>query len=167
MLNALISLETFLNAAIALNADYYLVGTGVRALGYWDDDSFRGCAMLQADIKQDYLDHVSSRRSRRTYSVPPAFVHHNMLKLVPGMIFGKTGSADYTRRMRSGEYTRIWGPKEDSWGIFGEDDLEKVMWEVVETVTCEIQERGYLEEGHGWSQDACEQTRHYMSTVLS
>ena len=161
--------ETFLNAALTLNKPFYLVHEDISALGHWDAPEFVGPAMAQFDIIQDYQNYLNGALTVEDsqYKKPSIlFVHHNMLKLNPDRIFGTSGHADYTR-LSNGKWTRLWGPRQDTLDRFDGQDMEKIMWETLESVICGLAEKGLLvlnpDEGDS---NSCELCHDYMNVVF-
>lgn len=158
--------ESFLNAALALNGSYYLVKHKIHALGYWDEGKFHGPAMAQFDLTGDYHNTLNKVVEGQDGYVDPkiVFVHHNMLKLVPDNVFGSQGHYEYTK-LKSGQYTRLWGPQEGTEKKFGGVDMERVMWLTLREVTCSLKKKGLL--GKKNKSDACQKCDEYIKAVFA
>lgn len=88
--------------------------------------------MKQAHPEWDY-QHNSDRTANATERT--AFVHHNIVKLDPEKLF------DHHLISTKGEAKgrRLWGTKGSTVNDFGED-LERIVWEEVVKVACDISE---------------------------
>ena len=86
--------------------------------------------MKQADPRWDY-EHNLEKTVNAT--APPMFVHHNIVKLDAEKVLEH-------RLVKSEEGEkgrRLWGSKSNTVEAFGQD-LERVVWEEVKFVACDI-----------------------------
>ncbi|BFZ53807.1 mannosyltransferase [Savitreella phatthalungensis] len=144
--------ETFVPAAMAVNAPWYQVKSGVGMAGFFEQTEFRLSALMQMDPRADYLYIAPSIND-----IPPAdlwqltdvmlgevpikpkplFVHQNMHKLDPASILSEEGS---TVKTKDGNHTRMWGPLETTIENFGYD-MERQVWEVILEEGCRLEDR--------------------------
>ncbi|UPX19786.1 mannosyltransferase [Ascochyta rabiei] len=137
------SKETIIQAAMAVEAPWYQVKTGVTGLGYFEDGEYRLSGMAQMDPRTDYQYKPPSRSHThpedrweaadledggRVPTAPkPMFVHQNMHELDPAHILSTGGT---NAKTSDGKYTRMWGDLKGTVKMFGYD-IERRMWEVV------------------------------------
>ncbi|KAI9860118.1 MAG: hypothetical protein M1824_003356 [Vezdaea acicularis] len=131
--------ETFIAAAMALNAPFYSVKERVSAIGYKDlEGEWHGTAMVQYHPFDDYnlTKHNLSRLVDESVAPTPrrAFVHANFPKVNPSTILTDKAVTKYSNGTRH----RMWGPREDTIEKFGKD-LEKDVWEQVMYVGCDLE----------------------------
>ncbi|KAI8939846.1 hypothetical protein NX059_003583 [Plenodomus lindquistii] len=144
--------ETFVAAALAVNAPVYAVKTPVRALGFHRASQFIFAGAAQADPIQDArYDAPAPSRLLPNYqwskndkigaetpeaSKPRAFFVHTVSdhsKINPNKVLrtgGKAWEAD-------GKQHRIWGEEKSLLEVFGYD-VEKRMWECVGIEACRL-----------------------------
>lgn len=116
--------ETFMAAAVALDAPHYRVKTPPLALGRYDGKTQKGTAIVQ------YLP-SDDNQSRQT--VRPAFLHSNTPKMNAGHLVdeGDLLSVDGKSRLR------LLGPKSDVVRLFG-FDIEDTLWDLLVQTGCEL-----------------------------
>ncbi|CAJ2510123.1 Uu.00g060230.m01.CDS01 [Anthostomella pinea] len=120
--------ETFMAAAVVLNATYYRVKTPVGNIGRDDGRSYRGTAMVQ-HLPSDDL----AKSQGKPGTVRPAFLHSNTPKMNAGHLVdeGDLVSADGKSRLR------LLGSKSDQQKLFG-FDLESSVWDLLVQTGCEL-----------------------------
>jgi alpha 1,2-mannosyltransferase len=118
--------ETFMAAAVALNASHYRVKTPALGLGRYDGKTQKGTALLQ------YLPLDDAKRSQGT-TIRPAFLHSNTPKMNAGHLVdeGDLIAVDGKSRLR------LLGPKSDLVPLFG-FDIEDTLWDLLVQTGCEL-----------------------------
>ncbi|KAK7403359.1 mannosyltransferase [Neonectria punicea] len=121
--------ETFMAAAVALNATYYRVKTPVLSLGRHDGERHKGTAMVQ----HLPLDDASQGQENSGNAVRPAFLHCNTPKMNAGHLVdeGDLLAVDGKSRLR------LLGPKLDLDKLFG-FDVEDTLWDLLVQTGCEL-----------------------------
>ncbi|KAI9676135.1 MAG: hypothetical protein M1817_000880 [Caeruleum heppii] len=131
--------ETFLAAALALNASFYSVEQGIETLGYRseNDDVFHGTSMVQHNPIDDYARRTRLHDSSIDTPPPPTpkpirrlFVHVQMCKL---------NAAALPQKYRQEIKQRMWGPREGMQDRFGRD-LERLVWDELVYTGCELED---------------------------
>ncbi|KAH6876598.1 mannosyltransferase putative-domain-containing protein [Thelonectria olida] len=118
--------ETFMAAAVALNASHYRVKTPALGLGRYDGKTQKGTALLQ------YLPFDDANRSQGS-AIRPAFLHSNTPKMNAGHLVdeGDLVAVDGKSRLR------LLGPKSDLVHLFG-FDVEDTLWDLLVQTGCEL-----------------------------
>lgn len=146
--------ETFLAAAVALNATYYRIKTPAASLGRHDGATQKGTAMVQ-HLPSDDLKHESTGHDSTGHdSIRPMFLHSNTPKMNAGHLVdeGDLVSVDGETRLR------LLGSKEELVKRFG-FDVEQSIWDIMVQSGCELQD--IIEEWKG-RERLCERlTEHY------
>ena len=120
--------ETYLAAAMSLNASFYTVNTNVEELGYYHDDhQFKGCGATQFNPKDDYKKHILRNQSIKEPS--RSFVHAQTYTMNAGTV---------TESFHGEINQRMWGPKEQMIEKFGRD-LEKQLWAETVATGCQFE----------------------------
>ncbi|KAJ0118734.1 lpha-mannosyltransferase [Diaporthe amygdali] len=141
--------ETFLAAAVALNATYYRIKTPAASLGRHDGRTQKGTAMVQ-HLPSDDLKHESTGHE----SIRPMFLHSNTPKMNAGHLVdeGDLLAADGETRLR------LLGSKDELVKRFG-FDVEQSIWDLMVQTGCELQD--IIQEWKG-RERMCERlTEHY------
>lgn len=155
--------ETFLAAAVALNASYYRVKTPVASIGRWDGLTERATAMVQHSAADDYryLSGAGSTSSSPPLrnTIKPLFLHSNTPKMNAGHLVDEgdlTAATDHTTRLR------LLGDKDALVKQFG-FDVEESLWDLLVQTGCELQ--GVVEE---WKRrgDMCERLEEHHKAVF-
>jgi alpha 1,2-mannosyltransferase len=122
--------ETFLAAAVALNATYYRIKTPAASLGRHDGVTQKGTAMVQ-HLPSDDLKHEPASRE----TIRPMFLHSNTPKMNAGHLVdeGDLVSVDGETRLR------LLGSKEELVKRFG-FDVEQSIWDIMVQTGCELQD---------------------------
>lgn len=111
--------ETYLAAAMSLNASFHTVATNVATLGYTrkQDNEFKRTGMVQHNPGDDYGRNVLG--SKEVEAVRPSFLHANTFKL----------DASELSEVFNNELTsqRMWGATKAMVERFGRD-VEKQVW---------------------------------------
>lgn len=118
--------ETFMAAAVALNATYYRVKTAAVSLGRNDGQHEKGTALVQHSPSDDLA-------SRPWTHVGPIFLHSNTPKMNAGHLVdeGDLVHTDGVTRLR------LLGSKEDQQRRFGLD-IEHTIWDLLVQTGCEL-----------------------------
>ncbi|KPM39817.1 hypothetical protein AK830_g6725 [Neonectria ditissima] len=121
--------ETFLAAAVALNATYYTVKTPVQSLGRHDGERYKGTAMIQ----HLPVDELSQGKEDDENTARPAFLHCNTPKMNAGHLVdeGDLIAVDGQSRLR------LLGAKPDLDTVFG-FDVEDTLWDLLVQTGCEL-----------------------------
>lgn len=115
---------------MALNGSYYNVHAGVSVIGDFVNGQWETAGMKQGSPIDDFKENAGAVVNA---TATPMFVHHNIVKLDPEKLFEHR-----LVTVKEGEKgRRLWGTKADTVEAFGRD-LEKVVWEEVKIVACEI-----------------------------
>lgn len=138
--------ETFLHAALVLNAPFYAVKTPVTVMGAWINGTWYSAGMKQGDPVEDYsLQQISIKNgenrptsqddanSHPEMFARPLFIHNNIVKLDVRHIFEEPARW----RNETGNLVKLWGEKDGMIHEFGYD-IEKVLWEELTMAACEI-----------------------------
>ena len=120
--------ETFLAAAVALEAPFYDVNADVITMGWHGTDAFHGIAALQPNPSDDYELRRLGDKSK-TARPRELFVHHQSVK---------TDAARLPAMWLTDIRTRLWGSVETTVERFGKD-VEKHMWEELVWTACELE----------------------------
>lgn len=141
--------ETFLAAAVALNATYYRIKTPAASLGRHDGVTQKGTAMVQ-HLPSDDLKHEPTSRE----SIRPMFLHSNTPKMNAGHLVdeGDLVSVDGETRLR------LLGSKDELVKRFG-FDVEQSIWDIMVQSGCELQD--IIEEWKGRKRMCERLTEHY------
>ncbi|KAK9413974.1 hypothetical protein SUNI508_11426 [Seiridium unicorne] len=120
--------ETFMAAAVALDAPYYRVKTPAVALGRHDGSKQKGTAIVQHLPSDD----VASRQGG-SGKIRPAFLHSNTPKMNAGHLVdeGDLIATDGKSRLR------LLGPKAEAEKLFG-FDVEDTLWDLLVQTGCEL-----------------------------
>ena len=157
--------ETFLSAALALDAPFYAVAAPVRAIGNLNKDGvFAGSAMVQYDPREDVRlvaiaggDPAKALSQDRDTPVrtKPAFVHANVPKFNPGTMFFEHNNPTVGF---GGKRTRAWVER---CGV--DEDLEPGLWEEIRWTACELSDKfeSWRETGGN-----CELVKEYQREVF-
>ncbi|KAI5456928.1 mannosyltransferase putative-domain-containing protein [Mariannaea sp. PMI_226] len=118
--------ETFMAAAVALNALHYRVKTPASHLGRYDGKTQKGTAIVQ------YLPLDDIQRGKES-KVRPAFLHSNTPKMNAGHLVdeGDLIAIDGKSRLR------LLGPKDELIKAF-EFDVEDTLWDLLVQTGCEL-----------------------------
>ncbi|POS80232.1 alpha-1,2-mannosyltransferase [Diaporthe helianthi] len=145
--------ETFLAAAVALNATYYRIKTPAASLGRHDGATQKGTAMVQ-HLPSDDLKHESTSRE----SIRPMFLHSNTPKMNAGHLVdeGDLVSVDGETRLR------LLGSKDELVKRFG-FDVEQSIWDIMLQTGCELQD--IIEEWKGRKR-MCERLAEHYKKVF-
>ena len=117
--------ETFLAAALALNAPFYAVDAYVQAFGHHAHDGFHGVASLQPNPQADYQVRNQLLDAKRR----ELFVHCQTVK---------TDAATISTQFRTEIKQRMFGTVEDVVERFGVD-LEKQLWDEIVYTACDLE----------------------------
>lgn len=120
--------ETFMAAAVALEAPYYRVRTAAAALGRHDGSKHKGTAIVQHLPADD-----AESRQGGAQSIRPVFLHANTPKMNAGHLVdeGDLISVDGKSRLR------LLGTKVDAEKMFG-FDVEDTIWDLLVQTGCEL-----------------------------
>ncbi|KAI0123183.1 mannosyltransferase putative-domain-containing protein [Xylariales sp. AK1849] len=120
--------ETFMAAAVGLNASYYRVKSPAASLGRNDGRKHKGTAIVQ-HLPSDDL--ASSQGG--TDQIRPAFLHSNTPKMNAGHLVdeGDLFAVNGAYRLR------LLGPKLDQLKMFG-FDVEDSLWDLLVQTGCEL-----------------------------
>ncbi|KAJ4297805.1 mannosyltransferase [Kalmusia sp. IMI 367209] len=168
--------DTFIQGATAVDLPFYAVKTSEMGLGRsggFGGEGFHMLGMAQRDPSEDFLygppmpNHLHEEDSwddddaadaegsvalTRPRVPRPMFVHQMIFKIRPGLIL----RADVNSyKNAEGGWQRMWTSDEDSVKTFGYD-AEKVLWEVLEHVSC-------LD---GIEPEACDKLKEYRAAVF-
>ncbi|KAF7538177.1 hypothetical protein G7054_g3129 [Neopestalotiopsis clavispora] len=155
--------ETFLHAAIVLNAPFYDVKSRVTVMGRWLNDTWHSAGMKQADPREDWqLFHAPGKKSSKGFKLgpielkrssnsnvtgkaeeviaQPLFIHNNIIKLDVEQLLQDGSSLFETNA--TGSVQRLWGPVPSLIKDFGYD-VEKVMWEELVLTGCQLMAKSY------------------------
>ncbi|KAG8160779.1 hypothetical protein KVR01_009043 [Diaporthe batatas] len=145
--------ETFLAAAVALNATFYRIKTPAASLGRHDGATQKGTAMVQ-HLPSDDLKHESTSRE----SIRPMFLHSNTPKMNAGHLVdeGDLVSVDGETRLR------LLGSKDELVKRFG-FDVEQSIWDIMVQTGCELQD--IIEEWKGRKR-MCERLAEHYKKVF-
>lgn len=145
--------ETFLAAAVALNATYYRIKTPAASLGRHDGVTQKGTAMVQ-HLPSDDLKHESAGLE----IIRPMFLHSNTPKMNAGHLIdeGDLLAADGETRLR------LLGSKEELVKRFG-FDVEQSVWDLMVQTGCELQD--IIEEWKG-RERMCERLAEHYKKVF-
>lgn len=127
--------ETFLAAALALDAPFWAVQTDVETIGAHNDISndWHGAGIVQADPRSDYAKY-SGKGDSSIDKVTPAFIHTTV---------DKPNAGRYVRHWRSNVRARIWQFKHEIVEKFGYD-IEQAWWEEMKWTACSPEMNGYV-----------------------
>lgn len=124
--------------------------------------------MAQYDPVQDYHNHLHNLTPESESYVRPriAFVHHHMLKLVPDRVFEpqQGGHLGTFTKLSSGNWHRLWGPKEATEKRFEGVDMERIMWETLRDVSCALKKKGLL--GYMNRSKTCRKSEEFLKQVF-
>lgn len=124
--------ETYLAAAMSMNASFYTVTTNVEELGFsHDDNQFKGCGAAQFNPEDDYHSHTLYNESVK---LRHSFVHAQTYRM---------NAATVVELFHNEINQRMWGPKEKMIERFG-FDLEKQLW--AETLATGCQYESYFSD---------------------
>jgi alpha 1,2-mannosyltransferase len=158
--------ETFIPAAMALDAPYYQVKRGLKAIGHSKKGVFKLVGMAQIDPKADFVygsphphhlhdsdewhaeDLTDSSLQEPPYP-KPVIIHNNFHKLEPSKILRKDGPA----RDENNKYQRMYGSLQGVQELFGYD-VERRLWESI------------AEEGCRTNEEVCVQLKEYYREVF-
>ncbi|KAH6655198.1 mannosyltransferase putative-domain-containing protein [Truncatella angustata] len=153
--------ETFLQAALVMDAPFYDVKSPVRIMGKWLDGTWHSAGMMQADPREDWeLFHKIGAESKdlkarynekgvlemsnkptdnragkdRGKAAAPFFIHNNIAKLDAERLVQPDSTLLETNR--TGHMQRIWGEPEALIEDFGYD-VEKILWEELIVAGCQ------------------------------
>lgn len=125
--------ETFMAAAVVLEASYYRVKTGVTSIGRNNGHEFKGSAMIQYHPSDDLLSSQFQQNGNATV-VRPAFVHANTPKMNAGHLVDEGDLFNVNDQTR----LRLWGSQAEQDMVFGVD-LEKEVWEWLVKTGCKLE----------------------------
>ncbi|KAI0124002.1 alpha-mannosyltransferase [Xylariales sp. AK1849] len=154
--------ETFLHAAMALNASYYDVKSPLTVLGRWLNGTWQTAGVKQVDPREDWAlnwstNRVSGRIQPRatqtvtqrsqpkfrdneatfdstTKTAKPLFIHNNIVKLDIEKLI-EPGSP-LLEEDETGHWQRLWGSPESLIDEFGYD-VESVLWREMAAAGCQ------------------------------
>jgi len=148
--------ETFLHAALALDAPFYDVRTHIGVLGRWINGTFESAGMTQADPLADWhltalpppeartggggmkstdtRSEASQGKRFETVHAPVFFIHHNQVKLDIRDLNHSLRNL-YRDDEKNGAQ-RLWGDDDKVKRAAGYD-VERVLWEAVLRVDCD------------------------------
>lgn len=111
--------ETYLAAAMSLNASFHTVTTYIETLGYTQvhDNQFKAAGMVQHDPEDDHGKNVL--RNKEIKTVRPSFLHSNTYKMDASEMHDV-----FNNEIRS---QRMWGGTKEMVARFGRD-VEKQVW---------------------------------------
>lgn len=111
--------ETYLAAAMSLNASFHTVTTNIETLGYTQvhDNRFKGAGMVQHNPEDDYSKNILHNKEIK--DVRPSFLHANTYRLDASEMHEIFNSEIRSQRM--------WGGTKGMIGKFGRD-VEKQVW---------------------------------------
>lgn len=111
--------ETYLAAAMSLNASFHTVTTNVETLGYtqFHDNQFKGAGMVQHNPEDDYGKNVLGNKGIK--KIRPSFLHANTYKMDAAAMHDI-----FNMEIRS---QRMWGETKEMVERFGRD-VEKQAW---------------------------------------
>ena len=160
--------ETFIHAAMAVEAPFYQVKSGWSSLGHTWDGEWKHIALAQHDPIEDFryrAPHPSDIHPDDTWLLKdatmgdwtdleisrprPFFVHHTMQKLDPSIML-EPGKPTWDI---GGEYQRMFANPEARIKEYGYD-LEKAIWESV------------VEEGCRMGDELCGELQKYFGAVF-
>lgn len=120
--------ETFMAAAVAMDAPYYRVKTPAASLGRHDGIKKKGTAIVQHLPADD-----AASRQGGSDKIRPAFLHSNTPKMNAGHLVdeGDLIAKDGKSRLR------LLGPKAEAENIFG-FDIEDTLWDLLVQTGCEL-----------------------------
>ena len=138
--------ETFLAAALALDAPFYAVTAPVRAIGNLNKEfQFAGSAMVQYDPRDDFRLTSSGEAISQDRTTPirtrPFFVHANFPKWNPETMFAEFNNPTIGP---DGQRTRAWVET----GGVGEH-VERGLWEEMQWTACEHEWKFESWKDHG------------------
>jgi alpha 1,2-mannosyltransferase len=132
--------ETFLPAAMVMDAPFYQVKTPLTILGRPRNGKLAIIAMAQYHPTEDWINppsHPSHQRVEPFHKLSEKekpkilFIHHNVMKLDPGQIL--KSKLRGRLKDKNGNFQRMWVRNhEDALGR----DVEKEIWEVVREEAC-------------------------------
>ncbi|KAI4728944.1 nucleotide-diphospho-sugar transferase [Aureobasidium sp. EXF-10728] len=146
--------ETFMAAAMVLNASYYRVKTGVTSVGRLDGIEKKGSGMIQVNPSDDF----QQQNGDESKQPKAAFLHANTPKMNAGHLVdeGDLMSTDDHKPLR------LWGPQDEQIKKFGLD-LEETVWDLIVQTGCELAD--VIRE---WSdrQDLCRRLNEHRDSVF-
>ncbi|KAI5199738.1 nucleotide-diphospho-sugar transferase [Aureobasidium subglaciale] len=146
--------ETFMAAAMVLDAPYYRVKTGVTAVSRDDGPENKGSGMVQVNPSDDFLRHSGDMGK----NVRPAFLHANTPKMNAAHLVDEGDLSSVVDH----QPLRLWGPRDEQVEKFGLD-LEKAVWELLVQTGCEL-----ADEVREWSdcKDLCRRLNEHWDAVF-
>ena len=131
--------ETFLAAAMALDASFYTVVTSPATLGFHTDEgkNFKGTAALQHSPHPDYQYHALQNSSIDPKNIPLAFVHAQTYKMDAAAI-----PDVFTTEINQ----RMFGDRDRVLELLGRD-VEKQMWGDALYTGCQLEKAFRAWEG--------------------
>ncbi|KAI5214479.1 nucleotide-diphospho-sugar transferase [Aureobasidium subglaciale] len=124
--------ETFMAAAMVLDAPYYRVKTGVTSVSRSDGSQNKGSGMVQVNPSDDLRRHGGDVSEK----VRPAFLHANTPKMNAAHLVDEGDLSNVVNH----KPLRLWGPRDEQIRGFGMD-LEKAVWELVVQTGCELADK--------------------------
>ena len=111
--------ETYLAAAMSLNASFHTVTANIEKLGYTQvhDNQFKAAGLVQHNPEDDYGKNVLGNKEIK--KIRPSFLHANTYKLDAAAMHGIWNTEIRNQRM--------WGQTKEMVERFGRD-LEKQVW---------------------------------------
>jgi len=140
--------ETFIHAAMALEAPFYDVKTPVTVMGAWINGTFMSAGMKQGDPLEDHSLQTAKKKNDKATEKPVSdqatpetfarslFVHNKIMKIDVNHLFDDP----YRWKNETGHSIRLWGEEEGLVHEFGYD-IEKVLWEELLIAACDIGEK--------------------------
>ncbi|KAI9811174.1 MAG: hypothetical protein M1827_005625 [Pycnora praestabilis] len=121
--------DTFVAAALANNQSFYAIEETVKAIGYFSGGVFKGCGMIQADPREDFIFYninSTALPSKHVTNVPGLFAHLHSPKYNAARLPEENDD--------QGQRVRLMGSAKANIERYGRD-LELDIWESMYT-TC-------------------------------